>query len=1314
MTQPTAQNLRRTEGDDVPRGVGLDPGEGALRLGPYVSRLAMAWLAEDPAERVRSVEGTLAFVDVSGFTALTERLAVRGKAGAEEVSDVVGATFAQLLEIAYEYGGEMLKWGGDAALLLFEEPGSAARAARATWLISRAMPRLGNVSTSAGRIRLGVSIGVHRGRFDLYLVGDGHRELVITGPPATQTTAMEGAANSGEVLVSEATAAELEARVLAGEREGGRLLRAAPSAEPRRPPRADILVTDPSGLLSTAVRHRLLGGGEPAEHRHASISFVQFRGVDALHASAGSRAVAEALEPIVSRAQEAADRHGVAFHYIDIAGDGGKILLTGGLPVVRGDDEDRLLRATLEVVHAPAGALGVRAGLNAGRFFVHDAGTAYRRIYSFSGDAINLAARVMGRAEDGQVVATDSFLARVHGFATESLPPFNVKGKTEPVLASVVLGRREAAGASKPASPPAESSLPIIGRSGELEALADAAARAADGSGCAIEIVAEPGMGKSRLVDEAAASWELETRHMYCEEYGEATPYLPFRHLFDAVLGVAEAAGSDEAARALETAVTERAPGLLPWVPLLATLVGADLALTPEIEQIEPQFRRARLAAATMELLDVLCQRPMGLVFEDVHAIDEASADLLHHLVDAAVSRPWLLVLTRRPVGTAPLGEEVEPPHRRFELGPLDPAAAAGLLDAGGGDDLGLSEHDRRALLERSGGNPLFLLELTNAVASDQPLDTLPDDLELLLAAQIDRLAPDDRQTLRAAAVLGVWFDLGLLARLLAEHGVPGDIWERLRSLVVPEGPDQGRFAHALVRDAAYEGLSFRRRRELHHRAALAIEERAPDPEAEAPLLSLHYLHAERFAETWRYARSAGRRAGAVYANLDAATFYRRALEASRRLPGLERMEVAEVAEALGDAEQLAGEYEGSATAYGLARRLTPTGSGRMRLLRKTGVVHDRAGQYPAALRCFSMSRRMTDEADPDAAVEAAEAAVAYGATRFTQGRHRESLRWSELAIEEAMKCNHRSVLAHALFIADMARSSLGLPRGDEAEQALAVYEEIGDHIGQGHVLNNMGVDAYYRGQWDAALDLYRRSEKARERAGDVVGAAAEGNNIGEILSDQGRFEEAAELFAAARRAWSGSGFQIGLALVTLNLGRLSARRGERDRAVEQLDEALARFRSLSSKVFEVEAEARRLEADLLAGEAAGDTARARSLVRRAKGLGGGDLIDAMALRLFGVSQGAVDPRGAMETLDAAVAEARALAADFELALCLASRAVVGSAIGGNGTGGTSGVAADAAEARRLLRTLGVVSTPVTLLDDLWPTGPGARRLAGD
>lgn len=1288
--------------------------DGAVRLAPYVSRLAMQWLAEDPEERVRTVEGTLAFVDVSGFTALTERLASRGKAGAEEVSDVVGATFAKLLEIAYEYGGEMVKWGGDAALLLFEEPQSAVRASRATWLISRAMPRLGNVSTSVGRVRLGVSIGVHRGRFDLYLLGEGHRELVVTGPPATETTRMEGAAESGQVLVSAATAAELPPQVLGAEQEGGRLLQAAPQAEPRQPPRANLAATDPSGLLSSAVRHHLLGGGERAEHRYASISFIQFRGVDALYGAAGGRAVAEALEPIVSRAQEAADRFGVTFHYIDIAGDGGKILLTGGLPVVRGDDEERLLRATLDVVHAPAGSLRVRAGLNAGRFFVHDAGTLDRRIYSFSGDAINLAARVMGRADDAQVVATDSFMARVGGaFAIESLPPFKVKGKTEPVVASVVLGPSGGPGVSRAHTHPVDALVPLLGRAAELEALAEAAARAADGAGSAVEIVSDPGIGKSRLVAEASAHWELETRRMYCEEYGEASPYLPFRHLLHALLEVEEAAGVGEIVEALRSAVVARAPELEVWLPLLVTLVGAELPLTPEIEQIEPRFRRGRLADATMELLEVLADRPLGLVFEDVHAIDEASSDLLRQLVGAATTRPWLVVLTRRPTGASPLGDEVAPPHRRLELGPLDPSTAASLLDAGG-DDLHLSVHDRRALVERSGGNPLFLLELASAVASDQRLDALPDDLELLLAAQIDRLEPADRQTLRAAAVLGVWFDVELLGRILGEEVGSSDLWGRLRSLVVPEGTGQGRFAHALVRDAAYEGLPFRRRRELHHRAAVAIEERAPDPEAEAPLLSLHYLHAGCFAETWRYARTAGRRAGAVYANVDAATFYRRAMEAAHHLRTLARAEVAEVAEALGDAEELAGEFNASASAYAVARRLAPAGAGRMRLLRKTGVVHERTGKYPSALRFYSLARRMAASGDPTAAVESCEAAVAYAATRFRQGRHHDCLRWAELATQEASSCGHQPGLAHALFLVDIARSSLGLPSDGAAQRALAVYEELDDPVGQGNVLNNMGVDAYYRGQWTEALAVFTRSARARERAGDVVGAATVQNNIAEMISDRGLLDEATELFLAARRDFLGAGYPVGVAQINLNLGRVAARRGDRSQAVEILEDALSAFRTLGSKIYELEAETRLLEADLLAGDVDGAADTARSLLSRSKALGGGDVLDATLLRLLGMAEAAVNPSAALANLDGAVAEARRLSADFELALCLAARAVVrGAREEVAATAGRAGAVADAVEARRLFGTLGVVSTPVTALDDLWPTGPLATELAG-
>src|ERR1700733_3000520 len=111
-------------------------------LASYVPRLALDWVADEPTELYRRVEGTLVFVDLSGFTALTERLAARGRAGAEEISEIVAATFGNLAGIAGAYGADLLKWGGDAAVLLFDGPASAARGARAAWLMAGAMGRL--------------------------------------------------------------------------------------------------------------------------------------------------------------------------------------------------------------------------------------------------------------------------------------------------------------------------------------------------------------------------------------------------------------------------------------------------------------------------------------------------------------------------------------------------------------------------------------------------------------------------------------------------------------------------------------------------------------------------------------------------------------------------------------------------------------------------------------------------------------------------------------------------------------------------------------------------------------------------------------------------------------------------------------------------------------------------------------------------------------------------------------------------------------------------------------------------------------------
>ncbi len=205
-------------------------------LGPYVPTFIAEWLRERPEERHRSVDCTLVFADISGFTRMTEMLADRGKAGAEEMAGLINSTFEPLLEAAYAYGAGLIKWGGDATLLLFHGEQHASRACRAAAEMQRVMRRLGTRQTSRGPLRLRMSIGASTGPCDFFLVGHpDHRELLVLGPVATVLTQMEQVAEAGQIVISDATA---DALVRAGERApttragDGWLLRRTPAADP--------------------------------------------------------------------------------------------------------------------------------------------------------------------------------------------------------------------------------------------------------------------------------------------------------------------------------------------------------------------------------------------------------------------------------------------------------------------------------------------------------------------------------------------------------------------------------------------------------------------------------------------------------------------------------------------------------------------------------------------------------------------------------------------------------------------------------------------------------------------------------------------------------------------------------------------------------------------------------------------------------------------------------------------------------------------------------------------------------------------------
>ena len=200
-------------------------------LVPFVPRLTLEWLRDEPERLAHELDATLAFVDISGFTAMSEQLANLGKAGAEEVNDVMNATFAALLDVAYAEGGGLLKFGGDALLLLSDGPEHASRAARACFGMRRVLRTIGRPRTSAGAVQLRMHAGLHSGLFHFFLVGEEHRELLVTGPAATRTVEMEATSEAGEIVVSSATAALLPDEVLGDAKGDGRLLVAEPPGE---------------------------------------------------------------------------------------------------------------------------------------------------------------------------------------------------------------------------------------------------------------------------------------------------------------------------------------------------------------------------------------------------------------------------------------------------------------------------------------------------------------------------------------------------------------------------------------------------------------------------------------------------------------------------------------------------------------------------------------------------------------------------------------------------------------------------------------------------------------------------------------------------------------------------------------------------------------------------------------------------------------------------------------------------------------------------------------------------------------------------
>ena len=1048
-------------------------------LAPYLPAVLFDWQRQDDKRVAWEEQGALAFLDVSGFTAMSERLARLGREGAEVVTDVIGSTFETLLAVAYEAGGSLLKFGGDALLLWFGGDDAARRACQTAARTRATLRRLGPIPTPMGPVRLRMSAGVHAGTFQFFVVGDpsSHRELLVCSPAASRTCVMEAAASAGEIVISPETAVMVGSRWLGPASGPGVLLNTPPPGGERVvPSQPDTYGVDAASFVPPMVRE----AGEEPEHKHAAVGFVHFDGTDELIAEGGLEAAATHLHELVSVVQAACVEHDVAFLSSDVDVDGGKFLLCAGAPVSSPDDDERMLRTLRAIVDAGP-SVPVRAGANRGLLFAGSIGPSYRRSYTLMGDIVNTAARVMSHAGPGEVLTLKPVLDGARSsFGAKRLAPFAAKGKTRPLVAYRVgrptghRVRERATGA-------------FVGRQSELALLTSLVDRAgAEGQGGLIELRGELGVGKSRLLEEACARFgaDVQCTTVRGNAYETGTPYAPLRGLLGEVLD----------------------------------------RVDPALADADQSVFRARLHAEVVAFLDTAVGTPWVLVVEEAQWLDEASAALVRHLGWQARQRPWA-VLTARwandgpPVATGGVGTVVE-------LAPLGREDAEQLVADRAGFPL-LPQHVDR-VVERAAGNPLFLEQLVVAFDPDDD-EALPAGLEAVVASRIDRLPAVDRASLRALSVLGVRFSLDDMPVVLESSFTELDGLSEF--VAVDAASSVGAFRQGVFQSVAYAALSYRRRRELHERVALQAEARDAGV-SNAAMLAVHFDVAQRFDKAWRYASMAASYAFEHHSYGPAAEQYRRALRAAGKLgAGAVEQDARRAAwQGLGDSLRLMGRQVDAMGPYQKARKLAGDDVVvQARLCLVEGDLRQRLGRPSLALRWLGRALRLLEGVnDAEAARLRVRLLASAGKVRYDQGRHDEAIRALRSALAAAEAAGDLPGIAHACLWLSYSYAATGIPgHGELAQRALALYEQLDAVPWQAAALNGLGVSARRSGRWDEGRALLEQAAERLLALGDPLSAAIASYNVADILLDQERFDEAAELlgrvvrtFQAARHAY--------------------------------------------------------------------------------------------------------------------------------------------------------------------------------------------------
>ena len=678
---------------------------------------------------------------------------------------------------------------------------------------------------------------------------------------------------------------------------------------------AEVRVVSPRSYTPKDLAEKILTSKAAleGERKQVTVLFADLKGSMELLADRDPEEARKILDPVLTLMMDAVHHYEGTVN--QVMGDG--IMALFGAPLAHEDHAVRACYAALrmqeavrhysdELRRAQGVEVQIRVGVNSGDVVVRSIGSDLRMDYTAVGQTTHLAARMEQLAAPGSIRLTVETLQLAEGFVQVTpLGPVPIKGLGEPVE---VFGLMGAGAARTRLEAAARRGLTrFVGRNAELEQLRDALERASLGHGQVVAVVGEPGVGKSRLF------WELTHSHRVkgwlilqsgSVSYGKATAYLPVIELLRSYFEIESRDDPRKIREKVTGKVLTLAPALGPVVPALLALLDAPVD-EASWQALDPlQRRQQTLDAVKRLLLRESEAQPLLVVFEDLHWIDGETQTLLDSLVESLPAARLVLLVNYRPEYSHAWGGKTY--YRQLRIDPLPPETADELLDALLGPDVALGPL-KQLLIERTEANPLFLEESVRALVETaalagergayrltRPVENLkiPATVQAILAARVDRLLPEAKRLLQAAAVIGKDVPMPLLLAI-ADAPEP-EVRAELTRLQAAEFlyevrlfPDlEYTFKHALTHEVAYGGLLHERQRALHAHITEALERLSTERGAEqAERLAHHALRGELWDKAVAYLRQAGLRAMARAAYREAATHLEHALRALRRLP---------------------------------------------------------------------------------------------------------------------------------------------------------------------------------------------------------------------------------------------------------------------------------------------------------------------------------------------------------------------------------------------------------------------------------------------